>query len=155
VCPTPLLFHDLLGPLVWISDLISITFACSQSITHSPSYASIVELGFHFSEPSSFSDASIFDSAARFNFSIMNLPASMNDYQFRASLTAGESLLPAYAAELSEDGEIYDSDDANDDDDIFFFSQIQALSQPLKQVIDQSLFYSHSLSFILAIQHDE
>jgi hypothetical protein len=45
------------------------------------------------------------------------MPASMNGRPFQAPPAVGQSLPPAYTAELSEDGEIFDSDD---DDDLPF-----------------------------------
>jgi hypothetical protein len=90
--------------------LISMASTCSQPITHSYPHASIVESGFQFSKPPP-SDASIFGCAARFNLSAMDVPASMNGRRFQAPPAVGQPLPPACAAELSEDGEIFDSDD--------------------------------------------
>ena len=95
--------------LVWISDLISMASTCSQPIAHSYPHASIVESGFQFSKPPPSSDASLFGCAARFNLSAMDVPASMNGRRFQAPPAVGQSLPPACAAELSEDGEIFDS----------------------------------------------
>lgn len=69
----------------------------------------------------------------------------MSSRQFKALLAVGQLLPPAHTADLSEDGEIYDSDDDGDDDDNdddydddgpSSPSQTQALSKPSKQVID-------------------
>src|SRR5690242_17781825 len=72
---------------------------CSQPITHSYPHASTVKPSFQLSKHPSSSDASLFGSAARFNLSAMDVPASID---------------AARAAELSEDGEIFDSDDDGD-----------------------------------------
>jgi hypothetical protein len=77
-------------------------------------HVSIVKSGFQFSKPPP-SDTSIFGCAARFNLSTMDVPASMNGRRFQAPPAVGQPLPPACAAELSEDGEIFDSD-ADDDD---------------------------------------
>ena len=103
--------------LVWISDQISVAPTCSQPIAHSYLHVSIVESGFQFSKPPLSLDASIFGCAARFNLSAVDVPASMDDGRFQAPPAVGQSLPPARAAELSEDGEIFDSDD---DDDLPF-----------------------------------
>jgi hypothetical protein len=118
--------------LVWISDLISMASICSQPITHSYPHASTVKPSFQLSKHPSFSDASLFGCAARFNLSTMEVPASMDGGPFRAPPAGGQSLSPTRAAELSEDGEIFDSDD-DDNDDLPTLRQI--LGSP-KQVIE-------------------
>jgi hypothetical protein len=50
----------------------------------------------------------------------------MDSRRFQVPLTVGQPLLPACAAELSEDGGIFDSDD-DDDDDLPSVRQILAL----------------------------
>jgi hypothetical protein len=60
----------------------------------------------------------------------MDVPASMNGGRFQAPPAIGQPLPPTCAAELSEDGEIFDSDD---DDDLPSVRQILA---PPKQVIE-------------------
>jgi hypothetical protein len=84
---------------------------CSQPIAHSYPHTSIVELGFQFSKP----------------------PPSMNGRHFQAPPAVGQSLPPACAAELSEDGEIFDS---YDDDNLSSPSRIRTPPEPLKRVID-------------------
>jgi hypothetical protein len=106
---------------------------CSQPVAYSYTHASTVDLGFQFSKPPSPSDARIFGCAARFNLSAMDVPASMNSRRFQAPSAVSQPLSPAYAAELSEDGEIFDSDDNDDDND--FPSVRQILGSP-KQVIE-------------------
>jgi hypothetical protein len=64
---------------VWISDLISMASTSSQPIAHNYPHASIVELGFQFSEPPPSSDASVFDCAARVNLSAMDVLESEYD----------------------------------------------------------------------------
>jgi hypothetical protein len=119
--------------LVWISDLISMASTCSQPIAHSYPRTPIVELGFQFSKPPPSSDASLFGCATRFNLSAVDVPASMNGCHFRAPPAVGRSLTPACAAELSEDGEIFDSDD---DDNLSSPSRIRTPPEPLKRAID-------------------
>jgi hypothetical protein len=102
---------------------------CSQPITHSYPHASTIKPSFQFSKPPSSSDASIFGCAARFNLSAMDVPASIDGRRFQAPPAVGQPLPPACAAELSEDGEISDSDD----DSLPSFKKI--LARP-KQVID-------------------
>jgi hypothetical protein len=97
--------------LVWINDLISMASTCSQSIAHSYPHSSTVKPSFQFSNPLSSSDASLFGCAARLNLSAMDVPTSMNGRRFQASPAVGQPLPPACAAEPSEDGEIFDSDD--------------------------------------------
>jgi hypothetical protein len=53
---------------------------------------------------------------------------------FRRPPAVGQSLLPAYMAQLSEDGEIFDSE--NDDDDLPSVKQILASSKRAKWVVD-------------------
>jgi len=65
---------------------------------------------------------------------MMDVPASMNGRGFQAPPAVGQPLPPACAAELSEDGEIFDSDDA--DDDLPSVRQILASLRRPKQVID-------------------
>jgi hypothetical protein len=85
-------------------------FICSQLIVYSYPPVFIVESGFQFSKPLP-SDASILGCAPRFNLSAMDVPASINGRRFQAPPAVGQPLPPAWAAELSEDGEIFDSDD--------------------------------------------
>ena len=87
---------------------------CSQPITHSYPHASTVKPSFQLSKHPSSSDASLFGCAARFNLSAMDVPASIDGDPFRAPAAVGQPLSPARAAELSEDGEIFDSDDDGD-----------------------------------------
>jgi hypothetical protein len=63
----------------------------------------------------------------------MDVPASMNGRHFQAPPAVGQSLPPACAAELSEDGEIFDS---YDDDNLSSPSRIWTPPKPLKQVAD-------------------
>jgi hypothetical protein len=118
--------------LVWISDLILMASICSQPIVYSYPHVSIVELGFQFSKSPSSLDASLFGCAARFNLSAMDVPASMNGGRFQAPPAVGQLLPPAYAAELSEDGEIFDSDN----DDLPSVRQILASPKRVIEVID-------------------
>jgi hypothetical protein len=83
------------------------------------------------SEISDGSDASIFGCAARFNLSAMDVPASMNGRRFQAPPAVGQPLPPACAAELSEDGEIFDSDN-----DLPSVRQILASPKRAIEVID-------------------
>jgi hypothetical protein len=103
---------------------------CSQPIAHSYPHASIVESGFQFSKPPPSSNTSIFGCTARFNLSAMDVPASMNGRRFQAPPAVGQPLPPACAAELSEDGEIFDSDDDNDD----LPSVRQILASPRREI---------------------
>jgi hypothetical protein len=121
--------------LVWISDLISMASTCSQPIAHSYPYASNVESSFQFPKPPP-SDASIFGCTARFNLSAMDVPASMNGRRFQAPPAVGQPLPPACAAELSEDGEIFDSDADDDDADLPSLRQILASPKRVIEVID-------------------
>jgi len=106
---------------------------CSQPITHSYPHASTVKPSFQLSKYPSSSDASLFGCAARFNLSTMDVPASMNDGPFRAPLAIGQPLSPARAAEPSEDGEIFDSDD---DGDLPTLRQILGSPKQVIEVID-------------------
>jgi hypothetical protein len=108
---------------------------CSQPIAYSYSYASIVEPSFQFSKPPPSSDASIFGCAAHFNLSAMDVSASINGRRFQTPPAVDQPLPPACAAELSEDGEIFDSDD-DDDDDLPSVRQILASSKRAIEVID-------------------
>jgi hypothetical protein len=63
----------------------------------------------------------------------MDVPASMNGHHFQAPSAVGQSLPPACAAELSEDGEMFDS---YDDDNLSSPSRIRTPPKPLKQVAD-------------------
>src|SRR3954451_19361910 len=125
MCPPPLLFRNLLIPLVWIGNLISMASTCSQSVAHNYPNASTVKLGFQFLKPPSPSDASIFGCAARFNLSAMDVPAPP---------AVGQPLPPACSAELSEDGEIFDSGD--DNNDLHSVRQILASPKRVIEVID-------------------
>jgi hypothetical protein len=109
--------------LVWISDLISMAFTCSQPIAHSYPHASVIKSGFQLSKPSPSSDASLFGCVARFNLS------AMDGRRFQAPPAIGQPLPPTRAAELSEDGGIFDSDA----DDLPPWRQVLA---PFKQVIE-------------------
>ena len=91
--------------LMWIGDLISMASTRSQPIAHGYPHASIFESGFQFSNPPNPSDASLFGRAARFNLS------AMDGRRLQAPPFVDQPLPPAYAAELSGDGEIVDSDD--------------------------------------------
>jgi hypothetical protein len=106
-----------------------------QPIAHSTPYSSTIKLGFQFSEPPTLSDASRLGYAARFNLSAMDLPAPLNGRGFQAPPAVGQSLLPAYTAQLSEDGEIFNSEN-DDDDDLPSVKQILASSKRAKRVID-------------------
>ena len=100
--------------LAWISSLISMASIYSQPITHSYPHPSTVKPSFQLSKHPSSSDAPLFGCAAHFNLSAMDVPASMDGGPFRAPSAVGQSLSPARAAELSENGEIFDSDDDGD-----------------------------------------
>jgi hypothetical protein len=106
---------------------------CSQPIAHSYPHTSIVESGFQFSKLPLSSDASIFGCAARFNLSAMDVPALMNGRRFQAPPAVGQPLSPTYAAELSEDGEISNSDN---DDSLPSARQILASPKRVIEVID-------------------
>jgi hypothetical protein len=92
-----------------------------------PTYPSLGR-GFQFSKPPLSSDTSIFSCAARFNLSAMDVLASMNGRCFQAPSAVDQPLPPACAAELSEDGEIFDSDDGD------FPSVRQILASPKRAV---------------------
>jgi hypothetical protein len=66
------------------------------------------------------------------------VPALINGRRFQASSAVGQSLSPIYAAELSENGEIFDSDDDDDDglNDLLFVKQILAFPKRAIKVID-------------------
>jgi len=65
----------------------------------------------------------------RFNLSAMDVSASMNGRHFQAPPAVGQSLPPACAAELSEDGEIFDS---YDNDNLSSPSRIRTPSKAFK-----------------------
>src|SRR2546421_8582703 len=98
---------------------------CSQPIAHSNPHASIVELGFQFPKPPTplrcVDVQFVYDGRA----------VSMNGGRFQAPPAVGQSLPPACAAELSEDGEIFDSDD-----DLPSVRQILALPKRVIEVVD-------------------
>jgi hypothetical protein len=106
---------------------------CSQPITHSYPHTFIVESGFQFLKPPPSSDASLFGCAAHFNLSATDVLASMNSRCFQAPPAVGQPLPSACPAELSEDGEIFGSDD---DDDLPSVRQILALSKRVIEVVD-------------------
>lgn len=117
--------------------MILIAFTCSQLITHSYPHASIIESGFQFLKPSPSSDASIFDCAARFSLSAMDVPASMNGRRFQAPSAVGQPLPPTCAAELSKNGEIFNSDDDDAaDNDLPSVRRILAFLRPAIEVVD-------------------
>jgi hypothetical protein len=72
----------------------------------------------------------------------MDLLAPLNGRGFQAPPAVGQSLPPAYMAQLSEDVEIFDSendddgDDDDDDDDMPSVKQILASSKRTKWVVD-------------------
>ena len=65
----------------------------------------------------------------------MDLLAPLNGRGFQAPPAVGQSLLPAYMAQLSEDGEIFDSEN-DDDDDLPSVKQILSSSKRTKWVVD-------------------
>jgi hypothetical protein len=81
-------------------------------------------------------NASIFGGAARFNLSAMDVPASINGRRFQALSAVGQPLLSAYAAELSEDGEIFNFDADDDGLDLLSVRQILASLKRAIKVID-------------------
>jgi hypothetical protein len=66
-------------------------------------------------------DASIFGCAARFNLFTIDVLASINGRRFQTLPVISQSLPSIYAAELSKDGEIFNS---NNNDDFPFVRQI-------------------------------
>jgi len=64
----------------------------------------------------------------------MDVPASMDGGPFGAPPVVGQSLSPTRVAELSEDGEIFDSDD--DDGDLPTLRQILGSPKQVIEVID-------------------
>jgi hypothetical protein len=86
---------------------------CSQPITHSYPHAFTVKPSFQLSKQPSSLDASLFGCAVRFNLSAMDVSASMDGGPLWAPPTVSQPLSPARAAEFSEDGEIFDSDDGH------------------------------------------
>jgi hypothetical protein len=120
---------------VRISGLISMASTCSQPIIYNYPHA-FVESGFQFSKPPPSPDASIFGCATRFNLSAMDVPASTDDRRFQAPPAVDQLLLPAYAAELSEDGEIFDSDDDDDDDDDDDLPSVRQILASPRRVIE-------------------
>jgi hypothetical protein len=76
---------------------------------------------------------SLFGCAARFNLSAMDVPASTDGGRFQAPPSVDQPLSPACAAELSGDGEIFDSDD---DGDLPSVRQILASPKQAKQVTE-------------------
>jgi hypothetical protein len=87
---------------------------CCQPITHSSADASIVK----FSKRLPPYDPSWFGRTARFNVPAMDLPALMEGRGFQAPPAVYESLPSTRTADLSEDGEVLNSDDDDDDDDL-------------------------------------
>jgi hypothetical protein len=69
----------------------------------------------------------------------MDVPASMNGRRFQALPAVDQPLLSACAAEFSEDGEIFDSD-AADDDDLPSVRQILASLKRAIEVIDLTCY---------------
>jgi hypothetical protein len=93
-------------------------------------------LDFQFFEPSTLSDALRLDYTARFNLFTMNLPAPLNGRGFQTPSVVGQSLLPAYTAQLSEDEEIFNFENDDDDDDLPFVKQILTSLKRAKRVIN-------------------
>jgi hypothetical protein len=88
--------------LMWISDLIFTASTCSQPITHSYPYASIIESGFQLLKPPPSSDASLFGCTARFDLSTMDASALISGRRFQALSAVGQSIPPACADKLAE-----------------------------------------------------
>jgi hypothetical protein len=120
--------------LMWIDDLISMASTYCQPIAYSTPHRFTIKLGFQFSEPPIPLNASRLSCAARFNLSAINLSAPLNGRGFQAAPAVGQSLLPAYIAQLSEDGETFNSE--NDDDDLPFVKQILASLKRAKWVVN-------------------
>jgi hypothetical protein len=118
---------------VWISDLILMASTCSQPISPGYPHASIIESGFQFLKSPPFSGMSLFGCAARFNLSAMDVPASTDGGRFQAPPAVDQPLSPACAAELSGNGEIFDSDD---DGDLPSVRQILASPKQAGRVIE-------------------
>ena len=110
---------------MWIGDLISMASTCFQPIAHGTPYRSVVELGFQSSKLPNPSDTSVLGCAARINLSTMDLLPSMNAVGFKRPRAVGKLLPSARTADLSEDGEIFDSGD----DDLPSLRQISASSR--------------------------
>jgi hypothetical protein len=69
----------------------------------------------------------------------MNVPTSINGRRFQASSIVGQPFSSVCAAELSKDGEIFNSgadDDNNDDDNFLFVRQILASLKRAIKIID-------------------
>jgi hypothetical protein len=133
MCPSSASLSQSTHSLEWIRNLILMASTYSQPIAYSNPHVSIVESGFQFSKSLPSEDALVFGCAARFNLPAMDVPASMNGRRFQALPAVGQPLLPACAAELLEDGEIFDS---NNDDDLPSVKQILASPKRVIKVID-------------------
>jgi hypothetical protein len=72
---------------------------------------------------------------------MIDIPALINGYRFQAPPAIGQPLPPIYAAELSKDGEIFNSND-NDDDNNDLLSVRQILASPRRAIKVINLTYN-------------
>jgi hypothetical protein len=68
-------------------------------------------LDFQLFKPLASSDVTALGCAARFNLSPVNMPRLIHDRRFQGLPAAGQSLMSGYTADLSEEVEMFDSDD--------------------------------------------
>ena len=84
---------------------------CCQPIADRYRYRPIFKLGSQPPKSPVPLDAIALGCAARFKLSKLDKPASMDGRRFQAPPGVGQALSSGCVADLSEDGEIFDSDD--------------------------------------------
>ena len=84
---------------------------CCQPIVDRYRYRPIFKLGSQPPKSPASLDAIALGCAARFNLSKLDEPASMDSCRFQGPPAVGQFLSSGCMADLSEDGEIFDSDD--------------------------------------------
>ena len=102
---------------------------CCQPIVDRYRYRPIFKLGSQPPKSPASLDAIALGCAARFNLSKLDESASMDGRRFQGPPAVGQFLSSGCMADLSEDGEIFDSDD----DGLPFPREIPT---PLEQVVD-------------------
>jgi hypothetical protein len=95
-------------------DLMSMASMSCQPMADSYDYGPILKLDFQSLKPPAPSDARALGCAARFNLLPVDEQGSMSGHRFQSLHTAGQPLSSACRADLSEDGEISESDDDDD-----------------------------------------
>jgi hypothetical protein len=91
--------------------LISMASICNLTITDSSPYEPIFKLDFQCLKSPAPSDVIALGYAARFNLPTVDQAAMIDNHRFRGAPAISRFLWPGYKVNLSENGEISDSDD--------------------------------------------